>query len=226
MKISIVIPVYEAHGHYERFLDKLLTSIQDQTYKDYEIIMPDHSEDENIMNFIKKFDLSILHIFNSSKRGNIAANENLGLQYATGDIIKMMSMDNWISEPATFQLLVDNIGNYFWGGFRFKTYYEEKKEYGKIGYPCASSHMRMGCPDVVFFRRITPPILFDENVNMLSDKDFHYRLFRDYGEPIIIDTPCITIRDHPDQAQKTKKLKDKVKEEKEYLFNKHKIVLK
>ncbi len=48
MKISVCIPTYEMAGHGAAFLLRALESIKQQTIKDLEVVVSDHSENEEI----------------------------------------------------------------------------------------------------------------------------------------------------------------------------------
>ena len=47
-KVSIAIPTWESHGRGQEFLDDLLGTIQIQTLKDIEVIVSDHSVDNDV----------------------------------------------------------------------------------------------------------------------------------------------------------------------------------
>ena len=51
MKISVIVPVYNA----ERYLDKLVQSVLSQTYEDYELILVDDSSKDNSYLLMKKY---------------------------------------------------------------------------------------------------------------------------------------------------------------------------
>ena len=95
IKISIIVPVYNA----AKFLPRCLDSILKQSYKNLEIIcVNDGSQDES---------LSILHIYeqkdpririvNQFNQGAAAA-RNKGLKVATGDYISFIDADDYISD--------------------------------------------------------------------------------------------------------------------------------
>lgn len=54
MKFSIVIPTYEYKGLTPVLLNKLLGSISEQTFTDYEIIVSDHSKSDLVKNFLNE----------------------------------------------------------------------------------------------------------------------------------------------------------------------------
>lgn len=101
-KVSIIIPAYNA----ERFLEKCINSILQQTYKELEIlIINDGSMDGTLMlcNRYKELDCRICVIDQTNK--GVAATRNVGIQRATGDYILFVDADDWI-EPDMVERLV------------------------------------------------------------------------------------------------------------------------
>jgi glycosyltransferase involved in cell wall biosynthesis len=197
IKLSIVIPTWEAKGRATELLGCLLNSIKAQTYTNYEVIVSDHSEDDGVKNFCVGYDMDINYIRNETGRGNSSINMNVGISAATGDFIKVVHMDDWISNPNTLTLMTNELlanPQYKWGGFSFNHFIEDKG----ITNMTPSKDSTMGCPSVTFFRNDNN--FFDESLIIVNDKDMHDRLGIKYGEPLIINTQCITIRMHKGQV--------------------------
>lgn len=103
--ISICIPTWEQHGYGRKFLRKLFNSIEEQTYKDYEVVVSDHSIDEGISDLVdeykKKF--NIVYYRNDKKRGNGPANTNKTIELAKGEIIKIMFQDDFFFDKESLE---------------------------------------------------------------------------------------------------------------------------
>lgn len=95
-KVSIIVPVYKT----EKFLDKCLTSLINQTLKDIEIVIvndgsPDNSE-EIINRFKKKYPDVIEYV--KIPNGGVANARNVGLDNATGEYIGFVDSDDYVEE--------------------------------------------------------------------------------------------------------------------------------
>ncbi|MFA6271796.1 MAG: glycosyltransferase family 2 protein [Patescibacteria group bacterium] len=77
--VSVIIPVYNE----EKYLDRCLSTMLDQTYTDLEIIVVDDDSTDNSQTIIKKYPVKYLH---QPHRGPAAA-KNLGAEHANGDIL-------------------------------------------------------------------------------------------------------------------------------------------
>ena len=66
MRISIAIPTCESKGRSVEFLDDLFRTIEIQTFKDFEVVVSDHSKDDKLVDVIDdfqyKFDINMLKI--------------------------------------------------------------------------------------------------------------------------------------------------------------------
>ena len=100
-KLSIIVPVYNV----ERYIDKCIKSILDQTFKDFELILVDDGSIDNsgeiCDEYIKKDSrVKVIH----KKNGGLAAARNTGLIMARGDYVGFVDSDDWI-EPNMFSNL-------------------------------------------------------------------------------------------------------------------------
>lgn len=104
-KISIIIPVYNT----DKYLDKCLDSILNQTYENLEIIcINDGSTDnsKNILDFYEKKDGRIIVVHKDNE--GVSAARNVGLKIATGDYIGFVDSDDYI-EKDMYQVLADTL---------------------------------------------------------------------------------------------------------------------
>jgi glycosyltransferase involved in cell wall biosynthesis len=93
MKVTIIVPVYNV----EKYLERCLCSIVNQTYANLEIILINDGSKDNslaICNHYKIFDSRII-LINQSNKG-IAKTRNIGIESATGDYITFVDSDDEI----------------------------------------------------------------------------------------------------------------------------------
>lgn len=105
-KVSIIIPVYKV----EKFLDRCLTSIVNQEYKNLEIILvEDGSPDkcpEICDDWAKKDSrIKVIH----KQNGGVSSARNMGLDIASGDYITFVDSDDYLSKD--FSLCLRNIAD-------------------------------------------------------------------------------------------------------------------
>lgn len=97
LKVSIVIPVYNA----VRFLPECIHSIEEQKYKQLEVIfVNDCSTDESLeqLSFLSKSSSLDIVILNNTKNGGTAFSRNEGLKAASGDYVFFMDDDDTITD--------------------------------------------------------------------------------------------------------------------------------
>mgnify|MGYP003635642939 CR=1 FL=1 len=241
MKISIVIPVYEAHGEGVRLLQNCLDSICAQNFDNFEIVIPDHSVNDDIKQFITKYNnLDILHFYNERGRGNSSINMNEGIKRASGDIIKIMHFDDLFYIKNALQFIHNefNSSDLKWGGVGFN-HLQGHSFQGPAGSapinghtlirrpmipiktgPVAGKLTGWGCPSMSFFiNDKSDPMYFDENLIWINDHEMHISLLKKYGAPIVVKDICVTIRIHENQVSKT--VSSTEEQEWEYFYKKH-----
>lgn len=103
MKLSIIIPVYQAG----KYLKKCIESILDQTFTDFELILVDDGSNdgsEKICNEYAKKDerIKVIH----QKNQGVSSARNAGMECAGGEYIAFVDADDWI-EADMFEQCMD-----------------------------------------------------------------------------------------------------------------------
>lgn len=89
--ISVVIPTYNAAA----FIEKCLTSVVHQNYKNFEIIVVDDCSNDNTSQEIKKLKIKNLRFFKTKKNsGGPAKPRNLGIYKSKGMYIAFLDQDD------------------------------------------------------------------------------------------------------------------------------------
>lgn len=94
IKVSVIIPVYNA----ERFLEKCLDSIINQTLKEIEIICIDDCSTDNSLSILERYshkDSRIIVLKNEINKGSGGA-RNIGINIAKGEYIAFIDSDDFI----------------------------------------------------------------------------------------------------------------------------------
>lgn len=104
MRFSIIVPVYNV----EKYLEKCLNSIKNQTFKDFEvIIVNDGSTDKSqeiIDNYVNN-DPKMFKTFFQKNQG-LSVARNIGIEKATGDYLFFIDSDDYVDEN-----LFENLNN-------------------------------------------------------------------------------------------------------------------
>jgi glycosyltransferase involved in cell wall biosynthesis len=98
-KISVIMPFYNC----EKFLDEAVSSILNQTFSDFELIIINDASTDRSDEVMQKYlkDSRIVYILNKENK-RITYNLNIGLDMAKADIVARMDGDD-ISELERFQ---------------------------------------------------------------------------------------------------------------------------
>jgi glycosyltransferase involved in cell wall biosynthesis len=103
--ISIIIPIFNE----EKYLGSCLKSLEEQTYKNLEIIVVDDGSTDKSLKIAKKFDVKIL----KQKHQGPGAARNLGAKIAKGSILVFvdadMKYDKRYVEKLTLQIIKKNV---------------------------------------------------------------------------------------------------------------------
>jgi len=103
-KFSIIIPNYNN----AKWLEKCLSSVLNQTYKNYEIIFIDDMSEDNSLEIANRMlkDHKVLKVPYKKYNGGT---RNIGILEATGDYILCIDSDDWLKSNTTLQEINDNL---------------------------------------------------------------------------------------------------------------------
>ncbi len=211
MKISICVPVYEMNGRGVEYLSQLVGTIEQQTFKDYEIVISDHSSGDEIEKYCRGKD-KILYLRNEYKVGSSSSNINNAIRHASGDIIKIMFQDDFLFSDNILELISKTTSK--WGSIGFAHCNgDEKNKIFRPLIPYIHENIQegvntIGAPSVIFMREKN---YFDENLIWLMDCEFYKRMYESYGKPEIIKEIGVIIRigGHTISSRCTEELKER-----------------
>jgi glycosyltransferase involved in cell wall biosynthesis len=106
--ISIIIPVYNR----EEELKRAITSVIEQTIKNWELIVIDDFSEKDIKSIVNSFSDERIKYYRLDKKGNANVCRNLGIKNAKGEYIAMLdSDDEWLPKHLEKSLQLLNILN-------------------------------------------------------------------------------------------------------------------
>lgn len=228
-KFSICIPVWEQYGDGVRFLSKNLESIQQQTFRDFEVVISDHSFDDEIHDLCKKFEkkFTINYLKYENNRGNGPANTNNCIRNSTGELIKIIFQDDFFVDENALLLITNEFNNKdcHWLVTGSNHTSDDGINFFNPMVPRWNDELIIGVntissPSVLCFRN-EDPCLFDENLVMLMDCEMYYQLYKRFGYPKILNNILVTNRLHSKQISVLYK-KDII-DEINYIKLKHKM---
>lgn len=128
MKVSIIIPVYNV----ELFLSECVTSILQQTYKDFEVILVDDGSTDSSATICDSFALSdnrirVIH----KKNGGLSDARNVGLNEAKGEFVIFVDSDDfWAGVNSLENLIVEyeQTPDCDFIGFNYSYYMDSSKQ--------------------------------------------------------------------------------------------------
>lgn len=100
MKFSVIVPVYNA----ENYLHKLVESVLQQTYKDYELILVDDGSTDGsyalMKQYAKRYDQIKAYTKENTGPG---MTRKFGFEKATGDLLFFVDSDDWITAATSLE---------------------------------------------------------------------------------------------------------------------------
>lgn len=98
--VSVIVPVYNV----EKYLDKCVSSILNQTYRGIEIILIDDGSTDGCGRMCDEYQDERIRVIHQINKG-LSEARNCGIDIATGEYILFVDGDDWI-EPSTVECLL------------------------------------------------------------------------------------------------------------------------
>ena len=109
-KVSVIVPIYNV----EKYLEKCIKSLVNQTLEDIQIILVNDGSTDNSGNIAKeyaqKYSNKILYL--EKENGGLSDARNYGLKHATGEYISFVDSDDYINENLYSNLIEYMNNNY------------------------------------------------------------------------------------------------------------------
>lgn len=199
--ITVAIPVSKIeNGAF--YFTRLLDSLWRQSFQDFEIVVTDNSDDDELMNICIAYNGWIEYYRNPIK--GMAQNTNEAIRRSKGELIKIIYMDDYLAhDNSLLKILTHFEGQWLVSG----CLHDDGLEVFKPHIPHYSQdiqfgHNTIGSPSVLTIRNQNP-LLFDEEMTWLLDCDYYKRMYDLYGEPTILKDKNVIIGLHPGQATHT-----------------------
>lgn len=182
---SICIPAYKRSD----LLKRLLQSISEQAFRDFEVIVTDDSPDDSVKKICSQFHSCFeLRYFKNDPSLGTPENWNAAIRQANGQWIKIMHDDDWLADSDAlndFKAIIDgNSGVSF--VFAASTIVHENGQTEHFETSLFSERLLVADPANLFHRNfIGPPSViaykadksleYDQRMKWLVDVDFYFR---------------------------------------------------
>lgn len=230
--VSICIPAYKQ----TKFLKRLLDSIAEQTYTNFEVVVTDDTPGNEVKDLVELYTGKyVINYFKNTTALGSPANWNRSIELAKGDVIKIMHHDDWFNLPDSlgkFVLAIEKEDADF--VFCASEILDVKENTVRYNSPDANfveeikktpdalfNNNLIGAPSAVIFKRKINE-LFDVNLKYLVDVDFYMRLLKKSSKIEFIKEPLIVNTSNNDEQVTASSINKEVQVgEYCYLYNKH-----
>ena len=230
-KISICCPVYTMKDTTaEKFLVEYFSNLMYQSFRDFDIVISDQSEGNNLKIICDTFShvLNIKYVKNTSSKKNAANNVNNAVRHATGEIIKLIYMDDFLVDQNALRKIAyafDNNpeGKWFISGFTHcnedrTEYFDTRKPW--YGNKYVNGDNTTGNPSNYAVRRDCA-IEMDDDLLWIVDGEYFYRSYYYHGDPIMLDDVLVCFREHGSSAFRDPKFQELDAKERQYCIDKY-----
>ncbi len=189
------------HGKGAGFLRANFDILLRQTFTDFDVIISDNSTTDEIERVCQEYSgrLDIKYFKNPDTRKRMSSNVNNCLDQATGKIIKILFLDDFLNGDGALKTIAEHfdIERDTW----LATGCLHTKDGVTLVRPHAplysddiySGNNTIGSPSVVAIKNGLP-IRFDPDLSWLMDCDFYKKLYDMYGSPVLVQDNLTVIR--------------------------------
>lgn len=212
--VSIIVPLY----NYEKYIFDCITSIMNQTYGDYELIVVDDCSTDKSYKIAKKFRSDKIKVIRLKKNQGYSKAKNEGIILSEGEYITTLDADDMMTknsiEVRVKAAIENSVPFVHANAIRVKGDISLKKCYG-LKDPFIQRHPSIYeiHAQTIFIKRdiFKQYGLFDENLRSRSDREMWWRLFGKPGsgppnlESFYVDECVAYYRCHPLSMWRTRK---------------------
>ncbi|MFC2157980.1 glycosyltransferase family 2 protein [Acidobacteriota bacterium] len=187
--VSVVIPTFNRAGVIER----CIKSVQDQTYRDFEIVVVDDASKDNTAEVVEKIQDERIRYIKLEKNTGPSQSRNIGIEKSRGKYIAFLDDDDeWLPEKLEVQVRIfdeadEKIGavySAFWRIQKNKRLYipskKIKKKEGDLLDNVLKRYM-IGTPAILVRKDVLDEVgYFDAELRALVDWDLWIRIARAY----------------------------------------------
>lgn len=209
MKISIIVPVYNA----EKYLNKCIESITNQTIKDLEILLINDGSTDHSLKICREYETKDARIRVIDKKNSGPSDtRNLGIKKSTGDYILFVDSDDYIENTMLeemYQKIVEeevdvvrcNIKKYKNEiDYQIENMYElankkiTQEKIGKILFHFLTLKENLGCYSVLLLIKKSVIQKFNTNIRFMEDYEYYARLLLNITSIYFLDKPLYHYR--------------------------------
>ncbi|MFN9710487.1 MAG: glycosyltransferase family 2 protein [Bacteroidota bacterium] len=210
--ISICIPAYKRIS----FLKRLLDSVSEQSFHDFEVVITDDSPDKQVESCIRDYTdkFQIIYHKNLHPLGS-PANWNKAIALARGTWIKIMHDDDWFASENSLLRFAEaakkNQSSFFFSGYQ--NFYLENGTHSCFVISLLDEFLLrrnplylfrtnyIGHPSTTLIRNDRSS-WFDEHIKWVGDFEFYIRLLKQDKNFVAIKEPLVNIGIGDDQITK------------------------
>lgn len=223
--LSVAIPTYEAKGFGVIYLEKNFKILQDQTFKDFEIIISDNSKTDAILDLTKMYaDKLDIKYFKNDRIG-MSKNTNFAIQKSNGKYIKILYQDDFLYSRHSLSDIAKETSNDFDWLVTACEHSNDGETFYRSFYPKYHHDIHLGnntisSPSVLTIKNREDKLFFDENITWLMDVDYYKMCYKKYGNPCILNTINVVNRTAASQTSSSIS-QEQIQAETRYTYLKH-----
>jgi glycosyltransferase involved in cell wall biosynthesis len=211
MLISICIPTYNSGEKLERLLD----SIENQVFTDYEVVISDDSNNDSVKRIIdEKYPHMTIRYFHNQMPLGTPGNWNNAVDKGKGEWIKIMHHDDWFYSDQSLLNFAEETKKSNQSKLLFCAFQNCYHDIGtKDNFHCSSFEILllrlnylnlfktfMGNPSCTLIHSACKPYSYDKTFKWLIDFDFYTTFLKKYKSFTYIDKILINVGMHKGQV--------------------------
>lgn len=179
MKFSIVVPVYNV----EKYVEKCLASLNNQTYKNYEAIIVNDGSTDDSESIIKRFIKNKKNFkYYKKENGGLSDARNFGVKYSSGNYLLFLDSDDYLDEEL-LERLCEILSKNKYDIIKFN-YIDVINEKCIPHYEPLADSIEVQVKDLINFEYFEPAHGFCYDLNFYKNNNFEFakgKYHEDYG---------------------------------------------